>query len=183
VGLSGQSNTKRHPGNTWMSFRIISGYNTKKLFGGNSMQFFLILAVVFAILAVIFAVQNVTVVTISFLAWQIQTSLAVALLIAVGVGVLIALLFSVPGQIKGGYRSVTRKKKVTNLESERDKLKTKVDEAAVEREQYLKKLDNASQNIRDLEEQLASLSAALQSVGGDGPEDETLLEDQGKSGQ
>ena len=125
------------------------------------MQIFLILALIIAILAVIFAVQNVTVVTITFFACTIHTSLAVALLVALGAGVLLTLLLSVPGMFKNGWNSVSQKKKMSSLEVERDKYKAKIDEANAERDKYLKKLEEKEKEISDLEEQLASLSAAL----------------------
>jgi len=126
------------------------------------MQIFLILAVLLAIIAVIFAVQNVTVVSISFFVWSIDVSLAVALLIALGAGVLITLLLSIPGKVKDSLNSAAGKKKYTSLETERGKLQLKVNEAVAERDKYLKKLEEAEQEIAGLEEQLASLSAALQ---------------------
>ena len=126
------------------------------------MTVFLILALIIAILAVIFAVQNVTMVTISFFAWNIHTSLAVALLIALGAGVLITLLVSVPGRIKGGWNSVSQKKKFSTLEAERDLYKGKVAEATAERDRYLKKLEASEDEVTKLEEQLASVSGALQ---------------------
>jgi len=126
------------------------------------MTIFLILALLIAILAVIFAVQNVTLVTISFFAWNIHTSLAVALLIALGAGVLITLLVSVPGRIKGGWNSVSQKKKFSTLEADRDMFKGKVAEAVAERDRYLKKLEASENEVTKLEEQLASVSGALQ---------------------
>lgn len=131
------------------------------------MQIFLILAVLLAIIAVIFAVQNVTVVSISFFLWSIDISLAVALLIALGAGVLITLLLSIPGKIKDSLNSAAGKKKYTSLETERDKLQMKVKEATAEHDKYLKKLDEAGQEIARLEEELASLSAALQDTEND----------------
>ena len=126
------------------------------------MQIFLILAVLLAIIAVIFAVQNVTVVSISLFVWSIDVSLAVALLIALGAGVLIALLLSIPGKIKDSLNSSSSKKKYASLETERGKLQAKVDEVTAERDRHLKKLEEADREIAGLEEQLASLSAALQ---------------------
>ena len=126
------------------------------------MTVFLILALLIAILAVIFAVQNVTMVTISFFAWNIHTSLAVALLIALGAGVLITLLVSVPGRIKGGWNSVSQKKKFSTLEADRDMFKGKVAEAVAERDRYLKKLEASENEVTKLEEQLASVSGALE---------------------
>ncbi len=131
------------------------------------MQIFLILAVLLAIIAVIFAVQNVTVVSISFFLWSIDISLAVALLVALGAGVLITLLLSIPGKIKDSLTSAAGKKKYASLETERSKLQMKVNETAAERDKYLKKLEEAEQEIARLEEELASLSAALQETEND----------------
>lgn len=126
------------------------------------MYIFLILALIIAILAVIFAVQNVAVVTIAFFSWNIQTSLAVALLVALGAGVLITLLLSIPRLIKGKWNSVTRKKAFSSLESERDSLKQKFESMTAERDQVQQKLVASEKEIANLEEQLASISASLQ---------------------
>jgi lipopolysaccharide assembly protein A len=123
---------------------------------------FLVLAVLIAIVAVIFAVQNVAVVSISFFSWNTHVSLAIALLAALGAGVLITLLLSIPGRIKGGWTKVSHKKKVTGLETEREQLKQKIDELSADRDKYLKKLEASEQEVADLEEQMASVTAALQ---------------------
>ena len=126
------------------------------------MQIFLILALLVAILAVIFAVQNVAVVSISFFAWQTHVSLAIALLVALGTGVLITILLSLPGKVKGSWNSASNKKRFSSLEAERDSLKLKVDEVSADRDRYIKKVEESDQEISKLEEELASLSAALQ---------------------
>lgn len=126
------------------------------------MQIFLILALLISILAVIFAVQNVAVVTISFFAWSAQVSLAVALLLALAAGVLITVLLSIPGRIKGSWNSAAGRKKYSALETERDNLKAKMEELLFDRDHYIKKLEASQQEISGLEEELASISAALQ---------------------
>lgn len=126
------------------------------------MQIFLILALLVAILAVIFAAQNVAVVAISFFAWHIEVSLAVALLAALGVGVLISLLVSIPGRVKGGLNSASNKKKYSSLQAEHDSLKLKVDEANTDRDLYKNRLEASQKEVSELEDQLASMSAALQ---------------------
>lgn len=118
------------------------------------MQIFLVLALVIAILAVVFAVQNVAVVAISFFTWKVDLSLAVALLLALAAGVLITLLLSVPGRVKGTLSSAALKKKLTALEAERIVLKQKIDELTVERA-------TSTREISNLEEELANLSALL----------------------
>lgn len=126
------------------------------------MQIYLILAILLMIIAVVFAVQNVAAVTISFIAWNIHTSLAVALLVALGAGVLITILLSLPGRIKGSWSSASMKRKFSALEGERDKLQQKLDEITLDRDQYVKKWESAELEISSLEEQLANLSGAFQ---------------------
>jgi uncharacterized integral membrane protein len=123
---------------------------------------FLVLAVLIAVIAVIFAVQNVAVVSISFFSWNTHVSLAIALLAALAAGVAITLLLSIPGRIKGSWSKVSHKKKLTGLESEREQLKERIDELSADRDKYLKKLEDSEQEVAGLEEQLASVTAALQ---------------------
>ena len=128
------------------------------------MQIFLILALLIAILAVIFAIQNTAMVTISFFAWTIHTPLAVALLIALGAGVLITILLSVPGRIKGSWHSVSQRKKYSALEGERNQLQAKVEEMTADRDKYLKNWEDAELEISNLEQQTANLSGALEGM-------------------
>ncbi|MDW8326021.1 MAG: lipopolysaccharide assembly protein LapA domain-containing protein [Anaerolineales bacterium] len=81
------------------------------------MQILLILALVIAILTVIFAVQNAMPVTVSFLFWQFAGApLALVLLLAVGLGLLISLLISVPSLVGNRWTISRLKKRVTELE-------------------------------------------------------------------
>lgn len=126
------------------------------------MQIFLVLALLIAIVAVIFALQNIAVVSITFFAWSVDISLAVALLVSLAAGVVITLLVSIPGRIKGGWNSVASKKKFNSLQTERDGLKARVDQALADRDSYIKKWEDAQREVAALEEELASVSAALQ---------------------
>ncbi len=60
------------------------------------MHFFLIFALALAVLAVIFAMQNTTIVTVSLFVWEFTGSLAVVLLLALGLGVIVSLLATFP---------------------------------------------------------------------------------------
>ena len=64
------------------------------------MLIFLLFALLVAIVAIVFAVQNNQPVTISFLFWETEGSLALVLLIAIIAGVLICYLASLPSNIK-----------------------------------------------------------------------------------
>ena len=101
-------------------------------------------------------------VSISFFIWNAQVSLAIALLLALAAGVVITLLLSLPGRIKGSWNSASNKKKYANLETERDQLKARIEDVSSDRDKQRKKLEGSEKEIADLEGQLASLSAALQ---------------------
>lgn len=81
------------------------------------MQLQLIVAIVVAILAVVFALQNAVPITVSFLTWRFESSLALVLLITVALGVIMSLLVSVPSKIKRMKLISSQKKKIQELES------------------------------------------------------------------
>jgi putative membrane protein len=112
------------------------------------MQIFIIIALIIAVVAVIFALQNLAAVTVTFFFWSFHGSLALVLLLSVAAGVLISLLAGLPGMIRSRWTVASHKKKMVALESERNEHKTRSEEAEKE--------------VRLLEEQLASLSAALE---------------------
>ena len=67
------------------------------------MQLMLIVGIVFAIGAVLFALQNNVPVTVTFALWRFDSTLAVVLLLALGLGALIAALVSTPTVIRGQW--------------------------------------------------------------------------------
>lgn len=81
------------------------------------MQLQLIVAIIVAILAVVFALQNAVPITISFLTWRFESSLALVLLITLALGILMSLLVSVPSMIKRRKIISNQKKKIQVLES------------------------------------------------------------------
>jgi lipopolysaccharide assembly protein A len=114
----------------------------------GDMQIFIIVALVIAGVAIVFALQNFTAVTVTFLFWNLHASLALVLLLSVAVGVVISLLASLPGLIRGKWGAAGQKKKLASLNTENSANKQRADEAEKE--------------IKTLEEQLANLSAALE---------------------
>lgn len=80
------------------------------------MQLWLIMAIVVAMLAVIFALQNAVPITVSFLTWKFESSLALVLLLTIALGVLMSLLVSVPSKIKKIKTILDQKKKIQELE-------------------------------------------------------------------
>ena len=89
------------------------------------MVFALILALVIAIVAVFFALENTTIVTVSFFGYAVEGSLALFILIAVGVGLLLGVLFMTPGRIKSGISNARSRKKIGSLEASLDEEKIK----------------------------------------------------------
>jgi putative membrane protein len=89
----------------------------------------LILALIFAILAVIFATQNPDVVTLSFYGISVEGTLAVVILIALGIGVLIGALILMPGVIKRDIELRSHRKKLGGLEKSLEEQKDKIAKA------------------------------------------------------
>ena len=92
------------------------------------MQLLLILGIVFAIGAVIFALQNNVPVTVAFASWHYDSSLAVVLLAALGLGALIAGLVSTPSVIKGQWAGARLRRQVAILEDDRASLERRIHE-------------------------------------------------------
>ncbi len=76
-----------------------------------------ILGVIIAIFAILFAFQNPTTVAISLGTWQFEESLAIVLLITLGIGIIISLLLSIPTIIKRGWINSRNKRKIAELEA------------------------------------------------------------------
>ena len=90
------------------------------------MIIFLILGVALGAVSVIFVLQNITPVTVSFLAWQLDGSLAVILFLACMSGIVMTLLVLLPGLIRDEFRFSRLKKQARSLEDELTKTKKDV---------------------------------------------------------
>ncbi len=93
------------------------------------MQVTLIIALLIAIMAVIFALQNAATISISFLVWKTEGSLALTLLVTLAVGAVVGLLVSLPGRIRGAWKAGSHKKKLAELEASLADHKRKLNEA------------------------------------------------------
>jgi uncharacterized integral membrane protein len=80
------------------------------------MPVYLILAIVLAALTALFAVQNSGVITVSFLGWEWDASLALILILTLGVGILIGYLAGLPASLKKGSQLRKVKREVAALE-------------------------------------------------------------------
>ncbi len=109
------------------------------------MLIFIIIALIIAIIGVVFALQNPVTITVTFVFWSFHGSLALVLLGTLAVGVLISLLASLPGLMRGKWTASSQKKKLAAIETERNA--------------YQKRAEEAEKDVKNLEEQVASLSA------------------------
>ena len=75
-----------------------------------------IVAFVIAFGAAFFVVQNPTLVAANFFGYTIQSSLAVFVLIGLGVGFLTGILVMLPGRIKAGIANSRSRKRLAELE-------------------------------------------------------------------
>lgn len=80
------------------------------------MQLILIIGIIVAIGAVIFALQNNTPVMVTLALWSFEGSLALVLLVSLGLGALIAGLLSSPAVIRGQWTARRLRNRVADLE-------------------------------------------------------------------
>jgi uncharacterized integral membrane protein len=81
------------------------------------MQLLTIIAMLFTIGGVAFSLQNNVPVTVSFMLWRFDSSLALVLLIALTVGALIVALISTPGTLRRQWKIVRQQKRIGELEA------------------------------------------------------------------
>ena len=82
------------------------------------MQLMLIAGIAFAIGAVIFALQNNETVIVTLALWSFEGSLAIVLLLAVGVGVLITALLTTPAVIRAQWMVKRLRRQLAERERE-----------------------------------------------------------------
>ncbi len=90
------------------------------------MQLLLIVGIAAAIAAVAFALQNSIPVTVTMGLWSFDSSLAMVLLLAGGIGAVIALLISWPGMIKNVWKGSRLRRQVNKLEDDKAALERRV---------------------------------------------------------
>lgn len=91
------------------------------------MVFTLIVAFALAIVAAIFALQNPTLVTANFFGYLVDGSLALFVLIGIGVGFLIGVLVMAPGRIKSSIANSRHRRKIVELEANLEARKSAVE--------------------------------------------------------
>jgi putative membrane protein len=89
----------------------------------------LILGVVLGAVLVIFVLQNVAIVTVSFITWQLTGSLALVLLASIISGVVITLLILLPSLIRDDFRLASLKKQKKEVDDELARTKATLNDA------------------------------------------------------
>ncbi len=90
------------------------------------MQLLLILGIAVAIAAVAFALQNNTPVSVALGFWSFDSSLAMVLLLALGVGAITAVLVSWPGMIVNLWANSRLRRQVSRLEDDKASLEQRI---------------------------------------------------------
>jgi putative membrane protein len=81
------------------------------------MRIFLLIALLIALIAVIFALQNTQVVSINFLAWTFQSSIALEMVVTLIAGVVVGILAMLPASIRSQLQISSKKKEKAGLEA------------------------------------------------------------------
>lgn len=102
------------------------------------MFIFLIIGILVGAIIIIFAIQNIAVVSVTFLVWQFEGSLALILVLAVAAGMVLSSLLSIPLRMKRRAELVDLKKReevlseavvVKNSEVEMEKSKVEAEKS------------------------------------------------------
>ena len=107
------------------------------------MVFLVIIGLMMAVLAVLFAFQNADIVTISFGVWEFKQSLAIVLIVTLGLGIIISLLLSLPTILKRGWQNTRYKKKITDLEAQLESQ----NKASLQQQQQIVARQDATQEL------------------------------------
>ncbi len=79
------------------------------------MQLGIIIALAIAIAAVAFALQNNVPVTVTFLVWRFDSSLAMVLLLALATGAIVMALVTAPGALRARWTLSRQRKELSEL--------------------------------------------------------------------
>lgn len=77
-----------------------------------------ILALIIALLTLLFAAQNSALIIVRLGTFTFQASLALVVVVTLGLGFLVGLLVSLPATLKRGWTATRRKKTIGELEQE-----------------------------------------------------------------
>lgn len=117
------------------------------------MQFGMIFSLIFALIAVIFAVQNTAIVRLNFFIWQFDLPLAILMILALTIGAVFAMIFTLPGWLRWKRSDRIHKKELTGLEDNLSKYRADLIDTQ-------NKNKDLRQKILELEEAKETLEAA-----------------------
>ncbi len=109
----------------------------------------LVMGLVLGAMTVIFALQNVTPITVVFMSWRIEGSLALILIITMLAGVAFSLLMSLPGLIKKSFQ-------ISGLKKQNRVVKEELENKKIEVESEKSKLAANNAYLDDLEKTSSS---------------------------
>lgn len=92
------------------------------------MQLAIIAAIAAALVGVAFAMQNDVAVTVNFLLWRFDSSLAMVLMLALAFGALIVALLGTPATLKWQWQLGRQKRRIEELEMTCDQLRNRLAE-------------------------------------------------------
>ncbi len=96
------------------------------------MRIFFVVALVLALLVTVFAVQNNQPITISFLFWSIEGSLALVLMVTLVLGIVIGVLLMAPGSVRSRLQVGGLQRSVRSLEQEKESIATEPPQSEAE---------------------------------------------------
>ncbi len=111
------------------------------------MQIFLVLALLIALVAVVFTIQNTAMVTVTFLVWDLNHSLAFIFVLALLAGVLISQFVSLPGRVKKSVENTNQKKKIKDMDTELMSTKVRLEALKQELEIYRGKVETPASEM------------------------------------
>jgi len=88
------------------------------------MRILFVFALVLALLVTVFAVQNNQPITISFLFWSIEGSLALLLMVTLVLGIVIGVLLMAQGSVRSRLQVGGLQRSIRSLEQERESIAT-----------------------------------------------------------
>jgi len=94
--------------------------------GDTAMQLAIIAAIVAAIVGVAFAMQNNVPVTVNFLLWRFDSSLAMVVLLALALGAIVVALLTTPATLRWQWRLSRQKHQIDQLEKTNETLQQRI---------------------------------------------------------
>lgn len=92
------------------------------------MQLTIITAIFVALIGVVFAMQNNVPVTVNFLLWRFDSSLAMVLLLALASGAIVVALLTTPSTLKRQWLLARQKRRIDEMEKTAETLRSRIAE-------------------------------------------------------